>query len=334
MLMLLLMIRFPHLRPITITINLFCCFLISVTDVLTAPGWGLMVRCCSRETNSTESNIKYFSATDLQPFTTHAKHFYGYDLLSPSFMQIRFENWPFVFWPSVTLNISARLKQLANEHVTIRNEPSSSPQRRPLKSPERKTSCSTSHIHSAVMTLSTKQLKRTALRGMFLQKASEESRAACSTSPLTDSTLQGSHAAGHAHWSSLTRLTFPGPHGWLAARCARPGWKGHTTPCRQCQRRPPRTPLPPPRSQPSREQARWMLGTAERQPLNLRASQPQNKGMPSEFGSDIRLVFPTAPLSGVKIFVTSGLLRLCCKRRVLLCKGAFFYFNFKPFKIF
>lgn len=51
------------------------------------------------------------------------------------------------------------------------------------------------------------------------KRASEESGAACSTSPLTDSTFQGSHAAVHAHWSSLTCLTFPGPHGWLTALC-------------------------------------------------------------------------------------------------------------------
>ncbi len=56
-----------------------------------------------------------------------------------------------------------------------------------------------------------------------------------------------------------------------------------------------------------------MPGTAERQPLNLRGSQPQNKGMPSEFGSDIRLVFPIEPLGEVKIFVISGLLRLYYK---------------------
>lgn len=97
-----LVIKFPHLRPVAITINLFCCFLISVTDVLTAPGWELMVRCCREKPNepiliSMENNIKYFSDTNLQPFTTHAKHFCAYDLLSPSFMQIHFENHPFAF---------------------------------------------------------------------------------------------------------------------------------------------------------------------------------------------------------------------------------------------
>lgn len=171
------------------------------------------------------------------------------------------------------------------------------------------------------MTLCTKQLKRTALRGMFLQKAPEESRPACSTSPLTDSTLQGSHAAGHAHWSSLTRLTFPGPHGWLTAHRALPGWKGHTMPRRHCHHHPPHP--PPPALLPSQELARWMPGTAERQPLNLRGSQPQNKGMPSEFGSDIRLVFPIEPLGEVKIFVISGLLRLYYKWHILPSKGAF-----------
>lgn len=156
------------------------------------------------------------------------------------------------------------------------------------------------------MTLSTKELKRTALRSMFLQKAPTKSQLACSTSLLTDSTLQRSHAAGHAHWSSLTRLTFPGMHGQLTMQWALPGWKGHTIPWRQCHSSPP---WPP--SLPSQELARWMLGTPTSQPLNLRGSQPQNKGMPSEFGSDRRLEFSIGPLGGVKIFfVKSGLMRL------------------------
>jgi len=39
-----------------------------------------------------------------------------------------------------------------------------------------------------------------------------------------------SHTAGHAHWSSLTRLTFPGPRSWLTEPHGVHGWKGHTRP--------------------------------------------------------------------------------------------------------
>lgn len=92
--------------------------------------------------------------------------------------------------------------ELDNEHVPIRNNSNSSPQQRTLKSPERKNNLlsqpnSCSRQGNTVM-LSTKQLKRTALRSMFLQKVPEERLPACSASPLTDSTLQRSYTAGHA----------------------------------------------------------------------------------------------------------------------------------------
>lgn len=170
------------------------------------------------------------------------------------------------------------------------------------------------------MTLCTKQFKRTALMGMFLQKALEESRLACSTSPLTDSTFQGSHASVHAHWSSLTHLTFPGPHGRLTAP-----WKGHTMLCRRCHRCLAHLAhLAPPshtHTLPSWEQARWMPKTAERQPLNLRGSQLQNKGMTSEFGSDIRLVVSIALLRLTLSFlykwiIASSQLHFSCARKL------------------
>lgn len=43
-----------------------------------------------------------------------------------------------------------------------------------------------------------------------------DTRPACSTSPLTDSTFQGNPTALQAHRSSPTRLTFPGPLAWLS----------------------------------------------------------------------------------------------------------------------
>lgn len=63
-----------------------------------------------------------------------------------------------------------------------------------------KTTCSASQIHAAdkVILWCSPQLKRTALRSMFLQKVPEERPPACSASPLTDSTLQRSYTAGHA----------------------------------------------------------------------------------------------------------------------------------------
>lgn len=140
------------------------------------------------------------------------------------------KNLFFVWWPRVTskkLHIPEFFgnKQSANKLVKIKKKSSSSPQRSSLKSPERKRTCWTNHSRSEDTTLSTKQLKRTALMDMpphppiHKKEASEESKPACSTSPLTDSTFQGSHAAVHAHWSSLTCLTFPGPHGWLIVLC-------------------------------------------------------------------------------------------------------------------
>lgn len=86
-----------------------------------------MGRYCSEKLTkliliSMESNIKYFSDSDLQPFTILATHFYKYDLLSPSFMQTQFQNRLFVLWPRVTSNILYlpeffQTKQPANEHV-------------------------------------------------------------------------------------------------------------------------------------------------------------------------------------------------------------------------
>lgn len=113
---------------------------------------------------------------------------------------------------------------------------------------------------------------------------------------------------------------------WAAklAHCAlRPAQMKRPYSAMQAVPSPPTSPTPTPPLLPSQELARWMPGTAHRQPFNLRGSQPQNKGMPSEFGHDKRLVFPTAPLGGVKIFVISGLLSLYYKLGILLCKGAF-----------
>lgn len=193
-----------------------------------------MGRYCSEKLTkliliSMESNIKYFSDSDLQPFTILATHFYKYDLLSPSFMQTQFKNRLFVLWPRVTSNILYlpeffQTKQPANEHV--RSEISlaallgaSLGSRLREKHP----------AQQAIVIRQTWRSPQRNLRGLHLwvcfskkkrkKKASEESGPACSTSPLTDSTFQGSHAAAHAQWSSLTRLTFPGPHGWLTAPC-------------------------------------------------------------------------------------------------------------------
>ena len=226
-------------------------------------------------------------------------------------------------------------KPLANQHVTIRSKPSGSPRCGPPNSPERKTTCSTRHIHSADMTLSAKQLKRPTLKSYVPPKKPLKSAGLPApllpwlTAHSRGSTLQDTH-------------TDPVWHAWPFP--GRTAGSPHTAPCAaekatRCQAGSATAAHLGPSLLPSREQARWMPGTAERQPLNLRGSQPQNKGTPSEFGSDIRLVvFPTEPLSGVKISVSSGLLHLFFffffffyKSRLFFFQGSFF---FLPFIIF
>lgn len=81
------------------------------------------------------------------------------------------------------------------------------------------------------MTLSTEQLRRTALRGMFLQKAPEERQAR----PLHFS-------PDWQHTPPQDTQTDPVWHAWPFLGCtagslckgALPGWKGQTMPRRQC----------------------------------------------------------------------------------------------------
>lgn len=191
-------------------------------------------------------------------------------------------------------------KQLPNEHVTIRN-----PHNQLTSVPERKTTYSTSHIDSAAKVMPwcfpQSNIRGQNLEVCFPKKPPEENRQACSTSPLTDSTLQRSHAAGHAHWSSLTRLTFPGLHGWLTAHRALPGWKGHAMPCRQCHRCPPRHPLTA-ISRAGKVNALRKDSHSIWEALNCKTRVCHlNLAV-----IHVRLVFPVAPLGGVKIFQTSG----------------------------
>lgn len=199
------------------------------------------------------------------------------------------------YWPPIfDAGHTSTNKQSANKLVKIKKKSSSSPQRSSLKSPERKRTCWTNHSRSEDTTLSTKQLKRTALMDMppptHTQKRSIWREQAC----LLHFSPDWQHVPGEPRRSTCTLIQSDMPDLSWATRLAYrtlPGWKGHTVLCRRCQ------PCLALHSLPSRAWARWMLRTAERQPLNLRGSRLQNKAMTSEFGSDIWLVAPIGPSS-------------------------------------
>lgn len=139
------------------------------------------------------------------------------------------------------------------------------------------------------MTHSTKQLERTALRGMVLQEAPEVRQARPphffpDGRPTPEEPRRWTRTLIQSDMPDLSWATRLAHRAECTARLKRPR--------RRCQRRSPR---PPPPTAISRVGGGEMPGTTERQPLHLRGSQPQNKGMPSEFGSDERLVFPIAP---------------------------------------
>lgn len=294
--------KFPNVTPEALTINLCCC-LISVTDVLTTPGWKLMVRYCSEKLTkliliSVESNIKYFSDSDLQPFTILATQFYKYDLLSPSFMQAQFKNRLFGLWPRVTSNILYlpeffQTKQSANEHV--KSEISLAAllsaglgSRLKEKQP----------AQQAIVIRQTLRSPQSNLRGLHLwvcfsqKKKSLWTERAC----LLHFSPDWQHIPGEPRSSTCTLIQSDTPDLSRATQLAYrtlPSWKGHTMLCRGS------AIAASPHLAPTHYHLESGQGECLGQPLNLRGSQLQNKGMTSEFGSDIRLVVPVAPWSGV-----------------------------------
>ena len=120
-----------------------------------------------------------------------------------------------LFSDPVSHRIYHQSKPLANQHVTIRSKSSSSPRCGPLNLPERKTTCSTRHIHSADMTLSTKQLKRPTLRVMYLQKSLWRARAC-----LLHFSPDWQHTPGEARCRTRTLIQSDTPDLSRAARLA------------------------------------------------------------------------------------------------------------------
>lgn len=176
----------------------------------------------------------------------------------------------------------------------VRNNLNSCAQQWTLKSPEKKTSHSASHIHLATVIpwhSAQSDLRVQHSKICFSKKPRHRVSYACSTSLLTDSTLQRSHAAGHAHWSSLTRLTFPGKQDWFAMQRLKRPYSA-----RQYHHRTHPPPQPPTSLTATSRAGKVNAWDFESQPLNLRGSQPQNKGMPFECGTDRRLEFLKAPL--------------------------------------
>lgn len=233
-----------------------------------------MGRYCSEKLTkliliSMESNIKYFSDSDLQPFTILATHSYKYDLLSPSFMQTQFKNRLFVLWPRVTSNILYlpeffQTKQPANEHV--RSEISlaallgaSLGSRLREKQP----------AQQGIVIRQTWRSPQRNLRGLHLWVCFSKKKKEKKKRPLKRAGLPApllpwltAHSRGatqqHMHSDPVWHAwPFPGHTAGLPhpARLKRP----HNVMQRQCHRclAPPR-----PHSLPSRERARWMPRTA------------------------------------------------------------------------